>query len=150
MKRQTPQRLAGRGQAGFSLVELMAALLIVGVLSAIALPAYTNYVKRANRSDAESELLQAGQDLERWYSTHDTYAGFTLTTSSSPRTGTRVYQLQLLPTPTTTTYTVKATPLSTGTNKNNGFLQLLSDGTRTWDKDNNGSISSSERTWSDN
>lgn len=50
---------------GFTLIELMIVLAIVGILSAIAYPSYTEYVRRGYRADARAGLLQAQQWLER-------------------------------------------------------------------------------------
>ena len=59
---------------GFSLIELMVAVGIVGILAAIAIPSYSAYVKRANRSDATRSLSATAQALERCYSQNFTYA----------------------------------------------------------------------------
>jgi type IV pilus assembly protein PilE len=60
---------------GFTLVELMIAVLIVGILAAIAIPSYAAYVKRANRTDATRSLSVTSQALERCYSQNFTYVG---------------------------------------------------------------------------
>jgi type IV pilus assembly protein PilE len=60
---------------GFTLVELMIAVAIVGILAAIAIPSYAAYVKRANRTDATRSLSVTAQALERCYSQNFTYAG---------------------------------------------------------------------------
>ena len=59
---------------GFSLIELMIAVTIVAILAAIAVPSYSAYVRRANRSDATRTLSFIGQALERCYSQSFTYA----------------------------------------------------------------------------
>jgi type IV pilus assembly protein PilE len=58
---------------GFSLIELMIAVGIVGILAAIAIPSYSAYVKRANRTDATRSLSVTAQALERCYSQNFTY-----------------------------------------------------------------------------
>lgn len=52
-------------QKGFTLIELMIVVAIVGILAAIAYPSYQEYVRRGYRSDARSGLLQAQTWLER-------------------------------------------------------------------------------------
>ncbi len=59
---------------GFTLVELMITVAIVAFLAMIAVPSYTQYVKRANRSDATKTLTLDAQALERCYSQTFTYA----------------------------------------------------------------------------
>jgi type IV pilus assembly protein PilE len=59
---------------GFSLIELMIAVTVVGILAAIAIPSYSAYIKRANRTDATRALAFTAQALERCYSQNFTYA----------------------------------------------------------------------------
>jgi len=54
-----------KGQHGFTLIELMIVVAIVGILSAIAYPSYAEYIRRGHRADARAGLLQAQQWLER-------------------------------------------------------------------------------------
>jgi type IV pilus assembly protein PilE len=54
-----------RAQRGFTLIEVMIVVAIVGILSAIAYPSYAEYVARGHRADARAGLLQAQQWLER-------------------------------------------------------------------------------------
>ena len=58
---------------GFSLMELMITVAIVGVLAAIAIPSYQSYVLKANRYEAISELLNIELTQERYYAEHHTY-----------------------------------------------------------------------------
>lgn len=50
---------------GFTLIEVMIVVAIVGILTAIAMPSYNEYIRRGHRADARAGLLQAQQYLER-------------------------------------------------------------------------------------
>lgn len=63
------------GNRGFTLIELMVAVAIVGILAAIAYPAYRNYVMESNRTDAQEALTRLAGMEETWYMSHNSYAG---------------------------------------------------------------------------
>ena len=69
--------LAGNGmrQKGFTLLELMIVVTIVGILASIALPAYTDYVKRGNITEATSNLATKRTQLEQFFQDNKTYVG---------------------------------------------------------------------------
>lgn len=61
-------------QRGFSLVELMIALTVAGILSAIALPGYGELTRRVQRQDARLALLAIQNRQERYFIEHHQYA----------------------------------------------------------------------------
>lgn len=62
-----------RGKRGFTLIELMIAVAIVGILAAISVPIYSQFVEKARRSDAKEALQDTAQRLERCFSQYGAY-----------------------------------------------------------------------------
>lgn len=62
---------------GFSLLELIFALLILGVLTASSYPLYQQHIIRTHRMEAATALLHLAMKLESYYTLHDTYDGAT-------------------------------------------------------------------------
>jgi type IV pilus assembly protein PilE len=59
--------------AGITLIELMIAVGIVGILAAIAYPSYQAQMRRGNRTDAKAELMKAAQELEKCFTRFGAY-----------------------------------------------------------------------------
>lgn len=100
---------------GFSLIELMIVVAIVGLLTAICYPSYTYYIARARRVDGKVALVEAANRLEQYYLHHHTYAGATIGTGKdsdiqhNDTSGEGWYHLSLKAHPQS--YTVIATPI---------------------------------------
>lgn len=80
-------KLLRRRMQGFTLIELMVTVLILGILAAIAVPNYTAYVNRGKRAAAKTVLLDAANQLERNYTTNGCY-NFTTVAECRAQAGT--------------------------------------------------------------
>lgn len=82
-----------RAHAGFTLLELMIVVVIVGVLASIALPAYGDYVLRGNRTVARTVILRIASQQENYFADRKQYATTlgTLSGDYSPPSTTTIY-----------------------------------------------------------
>ena len=104
---------------GFTLIELMITVAIVGILAAVAFPSYAQYIARGKRAEARAEILKAEGWLERFNTENNRYdsaaaAGtnpnFYLKFCSIPSSGVANYSLTVVV--TSTAYTMTATRLN--------------------------------------
>ena len=101
--------------AGFTLIELMIAVAIVGIIAAIAMPAYQNYVMQSNRAVAKAILYENAQFMEQFYTENNRYdqdmGGNTVAipVTQSPRTGAVQYNITLQAV-ANATFTLQAVP----------------------------------------
>jgi type IV pilus assembly protein PilE len=82
-------------QNGFSLLELMIVLAIIGVLAAIAVPNYQSYVRNAKIAEATSTLLQYRVFMEQYYQDMRGYGVTATTACGVPPTDARIANLNL-------------------------------------------------------
>lgn len=66
-----------RATRGFTLIDVMVAVVIAGILAAIAYPSYQHAIRKARRAEARAALMQTMQQEERYYSHATTYIAFT-------------------------------------------------------------------------
>lgn len=119
--------------AGFTLIELMIALAVLAILAGIGYPSYTAYVLKSARTEAKAILMETTQDMERYYTTNNTYDGATVSSAVSPKgaTGSAVrYRIGWSVTPTATAYAIQAVPANAQASDSCGTLTLTQTGAR--------------------
>lgn len=94
-------------QAGFSLIELMIVVVIIAVISAVAIPNYSNYVIRGKIPEATSQLAVRQVQMEQFFQDNRTYVGGPACTADT--TTSKYFDFSCGETPSTTAYTLTAT-----------------------------------------
>jgi type IV pilus assembly protein PilE len=142
---------------GFSLMELMIAVAIVGIVSTLAYPSYQSYIADSKRSVAQADLMAFAAQFERHKLANFSYAGAAqsgtdtgvpaIYASHSPASeiaSNKAYNLTIDSlTGSGSAYRLKAQPLVAS----QGALYYYSDGRKAWDKNADGAVSESEFCW---
>lgn len=118
-------------QKGFSLIELMIVVVIVGILAAVAIPGYQNYVVKSNRAAAQSFMTDVANRQKQYLLDARAYAPDMDTLGmAAPSDVSKHYSITTsTPGGTPPTFTVTATPTS-ARQASDGWLTLDSDGAK--------------------
>lgn len=130
-------KLMKRTMHGFTLIELMITVAIIGILAGIAYPSYQDSVMKSRRRDAQGALMGLANAMERHFTETNSYLGAadaddkpTIYASQSPVDGgTAYYDLTIDPV-TATTFTLNATPTGPQSNDKCATLTLTNTGAR--------------------
>jgi prepilin-type N-terminal cleavage/methylation domain-containing protein len=109
---------------GFTLIELMITVAVVGIISTLAVPAYNCYVERGQRATAVGNMMEASQFMERFFTANNAYntdstgngVAIPVPLTKAPRdSATPAYNISLVPAAvTTSTYRIQAIPTRAG------------------------------------
>lgn len=119
--------------AGFTLIELMIAVVVVGILGAIAVPAYRDHLRKAHRASAQAYLMDLAQRQQQYFIDSRSYATTTaaLGYATAPSDVAPYYTIAIAvdagPPPT---YSLTAAPTGTQVTDGCGSLTLNSAGTK--------------------
>lgn len=137
------QRSAVRNSSGFTLIELMIVVAIVGILAAVALPAYQKHILKAHRAEAKSFMLNVAQLQQQYLLDARAYASsISALNTSTPSTISPYYTVSInAPASQPPTFIISAVPVT------NSSQAADSCGTLTIDQAGTKSSSSGSNCW---
>lgn len=125
-----------KNNEGFTLIELMITVAIIGILVAIAYPSYSNYKIRTNRADAQTELLRVAQRLQSYHLINHNYTSATLLgvggTLNYPKNGVAFYNIGLVIDADNQGYILNASPVAGTVQANDGRVAINHEGQKCW------------------
>ena len=134
-------------QQGFTLLEVIIVVVIVGVIAAIAIPSYNQHVVETRRKAAQAGLMELASAIEQHSSRVGSYRGIdagggvpVVSIFPADKADTRFYSFRIVASDAES-YTLQATPIAGSPQDGDGDLRLTSTGDRLWDKDGDSSFS---------
>lgn len=120
-----------RRQLGFTLIEMMITVAIVGILAAIAYPSYRDQVIKSNRTEGKVALQQAAVNLEKCYTRTMSYAGAACAPAAATEGGRYAVKVEAGATGVlATSYKLTATPQGPQADDKCGALTLTDAGVK--------------------
>ena len=117
-------------ESGFTLIELMIAVVIVGILLSIAIPSYQGYVRKGHRADAQAYLMDVAQRQHQYFTDTRAYAATVdLLHVPVPQSLTKYYTVAITTGSTPPSFQVTATAI--GSQLPDGDLSLSNTGAKT-------------------
>jgi type IV pilus assembly protein PilE len=116
---------------GFTLIELMVTVAIVGILAAVAYPAYTSYLVRSNRAAAQAHLMDLAQAEAQYMADARTYADLTDLKTPTPTKVDENYKIAIDLTDSPPAFVITATPKPGSRQAGDDELAIDSAGVRT-------------------
>lgn len=153
---------------GYSLIELLIAVSIIGILASVIYPTYTRHTQSAYRAQAQADLLDFAATMERHKTTTFSYEGAAGSASSPTDTGApwvfpvmspsdgpeadRAYDLTIEAVDNNgRSFEIRATPYASGPvgsgSMQEGMMSYFSDGRKAYDANRDGSYSADEFCW---
>ena len=119
-------------QRGFTLIELMIVVAVIAILASVAMPSYRDYVLRANRSAAQSHMMDIAGRQGQYMLDNRSYAATVGTLNlSTPTDVSAYYNVAIAITAAPPGFTITATPYGSQTSDSCGALSLDSTGAKT-------------------
>lgn len=123
------QTQRARGASGFSLIELMVVVAIIGIIASIALPSYNEHMRKTRRAAGGACVLAVAQQMERFYTANMTYTGAVADTAICRDSALDHYDIAVVA--NGRNYTISATPKGAQASDSCGTLGVSETGSKT-------------------